>query len=346
MRTQASLLSTAALTAQVAVLKKDYERSEQELGTAMRQLEEKEGKIPLNNKICPWGGLISKNNRIELPFVGVTKEVETLRQALAEAEKKAAEECTKREKLGGQYGEVEQKLQALMEKHEGLELDVKAQATELASAIEATKNAKGEAQRALQELEDMRKIAAGKTFSMQSRNIKVKYLLLTRVRSSPGVFFDLPRSASNAAAFFLSEGNNSTESVFWSQYSEAGHPVPLSDQLKQLAELHKAAEQAMKDLLVRLWPGEALPRSYFGLVRRLVEACPRLEVIKRSACIEGARRALARVRVHWGKLDGEKLVKDGPPPGKEHHKPENYYKDVLAGARLLVDECTKDVIFN
>src|SRR3954465_2401928 len=115
----------------------------------------------------------------------------------------------------------------------------------------------------------MRKIAAGKTFSMQSRNIKVKYLLLTRIRSSPGAFFDLPRSASDAAAFFRSEGNSSTESVFWSQYSEAGHPVPLSDQLKQLAELHKAAEQAMKGLLVRLWPGEALPGSYFGLVRRL-----------------------------------------------------------------------------
>ena len=75
--------------------------------------------------------------------------------------------------------------------------------------------------------------------------------------------------------------------MFWSQYSEAGHPVPLSDQLKQLVELHKAAEQAMNGLIVRLWPGEALPGSYFGLVRRLVEACPRLEVIKRSVCIEG-----------------------------------------------------------
>src|SRR4051812_32489188 len=232
-----------------------------------------------------------------------------------------------------------------MEKHEGLELDVKTQATELASAVEATKSAKAEAQKALQELEDMKKIAAGKAFSMQSRNIKVKYLLLTRIRSSPGAFFDLPRSASDASAFFRSEENSSTESVFWSQYSEVGHPVPLSDQLKQLAELHKASEQAMKGLLVRLWPREALPGSYFGLVRRLVEACPRLEVIKRSVCIESARRALARVRVHWGKLDGEKLVRDGPPVGKEHRKPENYYKEVLAGARLVADECTKDVIF-
>ena len=48
----------------------------------------------------------------------------------------------------------------------------------------------------------------------------------------------------------------------------------MSDQLKQLVELHKVAEQAMKGLIVRLWPKEAMPRSYFGLVRRLVDVCP------------------------------------------------------------------------
>ena len=73
--------------------------------------------------------------------------------------------------------------------------------------------------------------------------------------------------------------------------------MPLSDQLKQLVELHKAAEQAMKGLIVRLCPGDAFPNSYFGLVRRLVDACPRLEVVKRSVCIEGACRAFARVKV-------------------------------------------------
>ena len=92
--------------------------------------------------------------------------------------------------------------------------------------------------------------------------------------------------------------------------------MPLSDQLKQLVELHKAAEQAMKGLIVWLWPGDALPNSYFGLVKRLVNAYPRLEVIKRSICIEGARKAFARAKVHWAKMDAEKLVNDGPPPGR------------------------------
>ena len=69
----------------------------------------------------------------------------------------------------------------------------------------------------------------------------------------------------------------------------------------------------MKGFIVQMWPGELMPSSYFSLIKRMMDACPRLEVIKRSMCIEGARRALARVKVHWGKMDAEKLVKDGPP---------------------------------
>ena len=240
---------------------------------------------------------------------------------------------------------MQQELQALAKKHESLELDSKTQGSELAKALESTQHAKAEAQKALREIEAVKKIAAGKAFIMQSKHVKETFLLLTRVRSSLGAFAYLPHSVLDAAEFSRAEEGSSTENLFWSQYAEAGHPVPLSDQLKQLVELHKAAEQALKGFIVWLWPREALPGSYFGLVRRLVEAFPRLEVIKRSICIEGARRALAHAKVHCGKLDGEKLVRDGLPPGKEHRKPENYYKDVLAGARLVADECAKDVIF-
>ena len=58
MRVQASLLSTAALTAEVGVLKQDLERTEQELGLAKQQLEEKEGrkylteKVPIERRDC------------------------------------------------------------------------------------------------------------------------------------------------------------------------------------------------------------------------------------------------------------------------------------------------------
>ena len=56
-------------------------------------------------------------------------------------------------------------------------------------------------------------------------------------------------------------------------------------------------------------------------------------------------RAFARAKAHWAKLDAVKLVKEGPPEGKEHRRPENYYESVLKGSRLVADECTKDVIF-
>ena len=44
MRMQASLLTSAALTEEVAALKQDLEGSEKELGLAKRQLEESKGK--------------------------------------------------------------------------------------------------------------------------------------------------------------------------------------------------------------------------------------------------------------------------------------------------------------
>ena len=129
------------------------------------------------------------------------------------------------------------------------------------------------------------------------------------------------------------------------QYLAPNYQVPFADQLKQLIELHKAAELAMKDLIIRLWPAEPIPSSYFGLVKRLVSACPRLDVIKRSVCIEGARMAFARAKVHWGKMDAEKLMTEGPPEGKEHRKPELYYESVLKGSCLAAEQCTKDIIF-
>ena len=57
------------------------------------------------------------------------------------------------------------------------------------------------------------------------------------------------------------------------------------------------------------------------------------------------RRAFAHAKMHWAKMDAEKLVTEGPPKGKEHRHPEQYYDNVIKGAHLVVDECTKDVIF-
>ena len=140
-----------------------------------------------------------QNDRIIVYFPRATTEVATLKPVLSKAEDKAAKERTERERQEARVGEVQQELQALMTKHEALELDLKTRESELAAALKSAKNAKAEAQKALQEIDAMKKIATGKAFYMQRKHVKVNYLLLTRIRSSPGAFADLPRSVSDAA---------------------------------------------------------------------------------------------------------------------------------------------------
>ena len=71
-----------------------------------------------------------------------------------------------------------------------------------------------EAQGALQEIQEAKKIAGGKAFSMPSKYVKKKYVLLTRIWSSPRAFADLRRSVSDAAEFFRAEEGSSMEKLF------------------------------------------------------------------------------------------------------------------------------------
>ena len=198
----------------------------------------------------------------------------TLKKALSETENRAAAERIERGKQEARVEEVQKELQALVKNTRVWSLTQRRKRPSLRQPSKARSLPRPKPRKPSKKL----KIAAGKAFIMQSKHVKVNYLLLTRVRSSPGAFADLPRSVSDTTAFYRAKEGSSTEKVFWSQYAEAGHLVPLSDQLKQMVELHKVAEHAIKGLIVRLWPGEALPGSYFGLVRRLVDTCPWIEV--------------------------------------------------------------------
>ena len=80
---------------------------------------------------------------------GATTEVATLKQVLSQAKNKAAKERTKWDEQEARVGEVQQELQALVKKHETLELDSKTRESELAAALESAKSAKAEAQKAL-----------------------------------------------------------------------------------------------------------------------------------------------------------------------------------------------------
>ena len=88
-----------------------------------------------------------KNDKDNVGIAGATNEVVSLKEAVATAERNAAAERTERERQEARVAEVRQELQALVEKHEGLERDSKTRESELASALESAKAAKAEAKR-------------------------------------------------------------------------------------------------------------------------------------------------------------------------------------------------------
>ena len=98
--------------------------------------------------------------------LGATTKVEALKKVVAEAEKKAAAEQALREKHEARVIEAEQELQDAVKKCEALEQSLTEKESELTRAHQAARDAQGETQGALQEIQEARKIAAGKSFSM------------------------------------------------------------------------------------------------------------------------------------------------------------------------------------
>lgn len=115
--------------------------------------------------------------------------------------------------------------------------------------------------------------------------------------------------------------------------------------MSQWVELHRISGAAMKNVIIRLWPTEPVPNSYFGLVQRLVDSVPRIDAVKRSVCIEGAWMAFARVKTFWGKMKAIDVAAKSPPKGKDSYKPKHYFEDVLEAARLIEGQCSKDIMF-
>ncbi len=129
------------------------------------------------------------------------------------------------------------------------------------------------------------------------------------------------------------------EKLFWSQFHNPERPLAVDDRLAQWAKLNRLSGLAMKYVMDHLWPGRSEPKSYFGLVQQFLDAVPRINAMKRSACIEGARMALARVKTYWAEMEATAIATQGP------NMPEHYFEDVLEGARLIEGQCSKDVMF-
>ena len=68
-----------------------------------------------------------------------------------------------------------------------------------------------------------------------------------------------------------------------------------------------------------------------------------INAMKRSACIEGARMALARVKTYWAEMEATAVAardSDGSRVPAEH-----YFQEVLEGARSIETQCSKDIMF-
>ena len=94
--------------------------------------------------------------------LGANAEIEALKKAVALAEKKAAAEQALREKHEARVIEAERELQEAMKKSETLEQSLSLKLSELAQALRTAGEAREEAQAVLKDIQEARKIAAGK----------------------------------------------------------------------------------------------------------------------------------------------------------------------------------------
>ena len=90
--------------------------------------------------------------------------IESLKKVVAEAKENADAEQALREKHEARVIEAERELQEAVKKCETLEQSLSGKESELSQARQAASDARGEAQGALKEIDEARKIAASKAF--------------------------------------------------------------------------------------------------------------------------------------------------------------------------------------
>ena len=207
----------------------------------------------------------------------------------------------------------------------------------------AAKDARPKIRAAKEELRQAGDIAAGKPFLLRTKFGDPKYALLDQLWSSADAYLDLAASAADATKFFKDQKDHEVEKMFWSQFNVPVHPLLLNEQMAEWAELHRLSGLAMRSVVDHLWPEGPRPNSYFGLVQRFLCAVPHIDAVKRSACIEGARMALARVKTYWAEMEATAIATQSSAVGRV--SAEHYFEEVLEAARLIEAQCSKSIMF-
>ena len=217
--------------------------------------------------------------------------------ALKAAEDLRAEQAAHR-RSEDKIAEMAMELRDTAGRYELLEKENQAKSADLKKALDAAKETRSEIRDAREELRQAGEIAAGSPYLLRMKFLDPKYAPLDQCWSPADAYADLAKSTADAAKFFEKQKDSEVERLFWSQFSAPTRPLPLSERMATMAELNRLSSLAMRFVIDHLWPKGPKPDSYFGLVQQFLGAVSRIDAMKRSACIEGARMALARVKTY------------------------------------------------
>ena len=207
----------------------------------------------------------------------------------------------------------------------------------------ATKDTRSAMRAMKEELRQAGDIVAGKPFMLRMNFGDPRYAPLDRLWSSVDAYLDLAASAADAAEYFRDQKDREVEKLFCSQFNVPECLLPLIDRLAEWAELNRLSGLAMRSVLDHLSPERPKPNNYFSLVQQFLGAVLHINVMKRSACIEGARMALARVKTYWADMEATSIATQGPAGSQD--PAEHYFEQVIEGARRIEAQCSKNVMF-
>lgn len=224
-----------------------------------------------------------------------------------------------------------------------LKKEDRANMTDLEKATVAAKDARSTIRAMKEELRHAGDIAAGKPFLPRMKFVDPQYAPLDRLWSSADAYLDLAASAVDAAEYFKDQKDREVEKLFWSQFNVPARPLPLNERMAEWAELHRLSGLAMRSVVDYLWPERPTPNSYFSLVQQFLGIVPCIDAMKRSACTEGARMALAHVKTYWAEMEATAIAT--PSSAVSRVAVEHYFDEVLEGARSIEAQCSKNIMF-
>ena len=194
--------------------------------------------------------------------------------ALKVAEELRAEQAARR-RSKDKIAEMAVELKNATSRYELLEKENQGNLADLKKALDAAKETRSEIRDAREELRQAKESTAGNPYLLRMKFLDPKYAPLDRRWSPADAYADLGKSTADAAKFFEDQNDKEVEKLFWSQFNAPTRPLPLSEKMAAVAELHRLSGLAMRSVIDHLWLKEPKPDNYFGLVQQFLGAVHR-----------------------------------------------------------------------